>query len=142
VSTATERAAVPPLPDLADAMLAPYWTAVGEGRLVVQECESCGCAQWPPRAGCERCGPSTLGWRGVAGTGTLFTWTTVFHTTIDYYKPAVPFALAAVELDDVPVRMMGRIRGTDPEQLRIDMPLTVAFEPVAPGVTLPVWEAR
>jgi hypothetical protein len=85
---------------------------------------------------------ATLGWRPVAGTGRLFTWTTVFHTTLEYYKPAVPFALAAVELDDAPVRMMGRIRGTDPEQLKIDMPLKVAFEPVADGVTLPVWEAR
>jgi uncharacterized OB-fold protein len=110
--------------------------------MVVQECGSCDCAQWPPRAGCERCGPAELGWRRVAGTGTLFTWTTVFHTTIDYYKPAVPFALAAVELDDAPVRMMGRIRGTDPERLRIDMPLRVAFEAVTDTITLSVWEAR
>jgi uncharacterized OB-fold protein len=140
VSTATELTAVPPLPDLTDALLAGYWDAVARGELVVRECRGCGAAQWPPRAGCGRCGSVDLGWRRVAGTGTLFTWTTVHHTTIDYYKPLTPFALAAVELDDAPVRMLGRVRGTDPEELRIDLPLRVVFEPVAEGVRLPVWE--
>jgi hypothetical protein len=38
--------------------------------------------------------------------------------------------------------MLGRVRGIDPDQLSIDLPLSVVFEPVAPGVTLPVWEPR
>jgi uncharacterized OB-fold protein len=142
MSTATELTSAPPLPDPADQMLAGYWEAVARGELVVQQCGSCDSAQWPPRAGCAQCGLAELGWRQVAGTGTLFTWTTVHHTTIDYYKPATPFALAAVELDDAPVRMLGRVRGIDPGQLSIDQPLKVAYESVAPGVALPVWEPR
>ena len=142
MSTATELTTAPPLPDPADQMLAGYWEAVARGELVVQECGSCAAPQWPPRAGCGKCGLSDLGWRRVAGTGTLFTWTTVHHTTIGYYRPMTPFALAAVELDDVPVRMLGRVRGTDPDRLTIGMPVQVAFERVSDGVRLPVWEAR
>lgn len=137
----TTESLAPPLPNLADAMLAGYWDAVARDELVVQECGTCNAPQWPPRAGCGACGLAELGWRRVAGTGTLFTWTTAHRTTIPYYEPLLPFALAAVELDDAPVRMLGRIRGTDPEKLTIGMPLRVAFEQVADGVRLPVWEA-
>lgn len=132
--------AAPSPPDPADPVLGGYWAATARGELVVQQCSACERVQWPPRDTCGRCGPAELRWLPVAGTGTLFTWTVVHHTTIAAHAAALPFAVGAVELDDVPARMLGRLRGLPPAELEMDMPLEVAFEPVAPGIALPVWQ--
>lgn len=132
----------PPLPGPADPLLGGYWAAAARDELVVQQCAGCARVQWPPRDTCGRCGPVELAWLPVAGTGTLFTWTVVHHTTIPAYADALPFAIGAVELTDVPARMLGRLRGMPPQDLVIDMALKVAFEPVADGIALPVWQPR
>lgn len=133
-------AATPPLPDPDDPVLGGYWAAAAHGKLVVQQCAACDRVQWPPRDTCGRCGPAELRWLPVAGIGTLFTWTVVHHTTVAAYADALPFAVGAVELDDVPARMLGRLRGVSPEKLEMDMPVEVVFEPVASGISLPVWQ--
>lgn len=130
----------PPLPDPDDPVLGGYWAAAARGELMVQQCAACERVQWPPRDTCGRCGPAELRWLPVAGTGTLFTWTVVHHTTIAAYAAALPFAVGAVELSDVPARMLGRLRGVPPEMLEMDMPMVVAFEPVAADIALPVWQ--
>ena len=33
----------------------PYWAALAEGRLEVQQCLDCGAWTWPPRPICSKC---------------------------------------------------------------------------------------
>lgn len=128
-----------PLPDPGDPLLGSYWDAAARQELVVQMCTVCRRVQWPPRDTCGHCGPVELGWWPVAGRGVLFTWTVVHHSAATPPAP-LPFAVGVVELDDVPARMLCRIRGVEPDDLRMDMAMEVAFEQVGGGVTLPLWQ--
>jgi uncharacterized OB-fold protein len=56
------------------------------------------------------------------------------------FAPDVPYAVAEIELDDVDVRVIGRLRGPAPDSLTIGTPVSVSFDDVADGVAVPVFE--
>ena len=81
-------------------LIAPFWDAAAEGRLVLPACSQCGEWQWYPVEG-QACHPeATREWRDVAHTGTVFT-----HTRVERgFLPSgneTPYVLALVELDGV-----------------------------------------
>ena len=58
----------------------------------------------------------------------------------------VPFVIALVELEEG-VRMLGELRGVDPEQVKIGMPVTATYidfpdSEVSPAWTLYAWEPQ
>jgi hypothetical protein len=131
-----------PLPDLTDPELAPYWEAARREQLVARRCGSCDRPSWPPRAACPHCGSLDLSWCDIAGTGQLFTWTVIGHTSIAGFKEALPFAVGIVEVDGAPgVRMVGRIL-SDPAELAIDAPVEVGFVRIDDRVTIPLWRLK
>ena len=71
-----------------DPLTGPFWTAAGEGRLVVQRCESCGELRWPPLSG----------WSQV-------TYHRAFQAEL---KADIPYTVALVQLDDGPY-LAGRL---------------------------------
>ena len=71
-------------------LTAPYWEAAREGRLVVQECQSCGRLSHPPLPACPHCHGRDLGWREVSGTGTVYTCTVVRHATHFAFADKIP----------------------------------------------------
>lgn len=132
-------AAARPLPDLDDPILQGFWEHTAKHELVVQECESCGAIVWPPRPGCPTCLSSSMTWKKVDGTGSLFSWTVIHHAALPYFASKTPYAVGIIELPGVPVRMIGDVRVADPTELSIGMAMTVGFETVA-DCTLPYWE--
>jgi uncharacterized protein len=121
----------------------PYWDAAREGRLVVQECLECHRLRHPPLPACPDCGRSrdgsTLGWREVSGTGTVYTYTVVRHPTHFAFADAVPYVIALVELTEGP-RLVTGITGCPPEEVRVGMPVRAVFREVAEGITLSYFE--
>ena len=120
-------------------LTAPYWQAAREGRLVVQECQSCGQLTHPPLPACPRCHSSDLGWREVSGTGTVYTYTVVRHPTHFAFADKIPYAIALVELTEGPWLITG-ITGCEPAEVRAGMPVRAVFREVTDGVTLPYFE--
>jgi len=113
-----------------------FFDAAAEGRLVYRACDDCDHALHPPTAHCPYCGGWNTAWRGAKGTGTLHTWTTVTHQIHPGFP--TPYTLVVVELDDAPeVRLMGRLDG-EPD-LRGGLPMTVWFEHLPDGPSLPQW---
>jgi hypothetical protein len=51
------------------------------------------------------------------------------------FRPDVPYVLAIVELEEGP-RLTTNIVGCEPSDVRVDMPVEVAFDDVTPEVTL------
>ena len=122
---------------------APYWEAVREGRLVVQECGECRQLWHPPLPACPNCHcychGSRLGWREVSGRGTVYSYTVVTHPTHVAFADQVPYVVAIVELAEGPW-LVTSITGCAPGEVRVGMPVRACFRPVAEGITLPYFE--
>ncbi len=107
------------------------WAARGELRL--QRCAACGAWRHPPRHRCAACGSHDAEWERVTGRGRIFSWT-ITHQAFD---PAftVPYAVVVVELDEGP-RLVGNLRGLEPSDLALDLPVVAELEPVSDTVAL------
>lgn len=107
------------------------WCARGELRF--QRCSSCGMWRHPPRFLCAACGSGDWTWERSAGRGRVFSWT-VTHQQLDPARE-VPYAVVVAEMDEGP-RLVGNLRGIEPSELRLDLPVEVVFERVSETVAL------
>lgn len=81
---------------------APHWSALAEGRFEVPWCAVCDTFVWLPRSHCVRCLTPVAEWRELAGTGEVYTFTTVHRGAAGF---AEPYVLAYVNLDGGPTIM-------------------------------------
>ncbi len=120
----------------------PFWEAARRHELSLQRCRAC--ARWVfyPRAVCPHCLADDLEWLRASGRGTLHTFTVVYRGQRGFSLPA-PYVIAIVELEEGP-RLMTNLVGVaaDPTQIRIGMPVEIAFEDVLPEVALPRFRPR
>lgn len=120
----TER----PLPR-PNSLTQPFWDATKEYRLIVQRCTTCGTYVWTPQVACRECLTETLEWADVSGRGTVYTYVVIHHAAIPAFK--APYTIAVVELEEGP-RIFTDLVDVAPEDVRIDMPVEVAWEDVGP----------
>jgi uncharacterized protein len=100
----------------------------GIARLVAGVCADCGNVTFPFRARCPACGSSAVSETLLPERGTLWTWTTQgFEPKSPPYVPNGEFAPFAVGYVEFPgfLRVEGRLTESDPERLRIGMPMRV-----------------
>lgn len=112
---------------------APYWEAARRHELKLQKCAGCGAFIYYPRPRCPHCLSENLEWRGVSGRGKLYSYTVVRRASSRSFADA-PYVLAIVELEEGPRMTTNLI--APPEQVKIGMPVTVAFDDVTPEHTL------
>ena len=117
----------------------PFWDGCRDGVLMLQHCEPCGAAYFPPSPYCPRCLSDDVEWKAVSGRGRLHTYV-INHRPAPGFEADVPYAIAIVELDEGP-RMMSNIVGVPntPEHLVLDMELEVTFEARGDGMQVPVF---
>lgn len=119
---------------------APVWEAAAEGRLLVERCSSCGAESFPPRGICRACRSRRTELVEVTERGHVYSLTVNHQRWLPDLE--VPYALVLVEWDAHPgVRLLGRLRGVDPEQATIGMAVDVGFEPGPGGVAIPSFVA-
>ncbi|WP_269688715.1 MULTISPECIES: OB-fold domain-containing protein [Halopseudomonas] len=118
-----------PMP-LATPISAPFWNGLKEGRVQLQQCNSC--QQWTfyPRRHCSHCLSHDLSWKEVSGAGTLYTFTVARIPTLPEFAGAEPQILAVVELEQG-VRMNTTLVGLAPDDIRVGM----AVKPVRARVS-------
>ena len=105
-----------------------------------QRCSDCGTWRHIPRDLCAKCASFRWEWGKSSGRGKVFSWTTVMQPMLPQFAE-VPYSPVIVELDEG-VRMVTWLVGVKPEELRLDMPVEVAFEDVTSEVTLPKFKLR
>ena len=125
-----------PLP-LPDGVSAPYWQAAAEGRLLIQQCPSCGHRQWYPRALCTACGADPE-WLECSGRGVVHTFTVVRQMGMRAFREDVPYVVAMIDLEEGP-RLMGGITDCDPDSVVIGLPVEVHFVTAAEDIGIPYW---
>ena len=105
----------------------PFWNALDQGRIELQQCERC--AQWVfyPRVLCPHCGSTALAWKHVSGHATLYTFTLAMTpVSIDFVDDA-PLLLAVAELAEG-VRIPTTLVQIAPEAVVIGMALEPVFD--------------
>jgi uncharacterized protein len=108
------------------------------GELLIQRCETCGRAQFYPRAYCGGCHGRSLRWEAASGAGTVYSFTVVRRAPSAAFADRVPYVLAIVELAEGP-RLMSTVVDIDPGEVEIGMPLTLGFEDRGGDAPLPVF---
>ncbi|OAI42968.1 hypothetical protein AYO38_11095 [bacterium SCGC AG-212-C10] len=111
------------------ALTQPFWDATKEGRLVMQRCTTCATFVWTPQMACRECLTETLEWTDVTGRGHIYTFVVMHHAAIPAFK--APYTIAVVELEEGP-RIFTDIIDIDPDDVKIDMAVEVAFEDAGP----------
>jgi uncharacterized protein len=94
-----------------------YFEHLSQGRFMIQKSRSTGGHVFYPRVAQPRTGATDLEWVAASGRGT------VYSTTVIRQKPPTPnYNLALIDLAEGP-RMMSRVEGIAPEDVRIGMPV-------------------
>lgn len=108
-----------------------YWQAADEGRLLVKRCRACGQPHHYPRDICPHCLSPDTEWTDAAGTGTLYSYSTMGQ------GPAA-YTLAYVTLDEG-ITLMTNLVDCDPAGLAIGQRVTVVFHPTEGGHAVPMF---
>ncbi len=95
-----------------------YQGYLAKGEFRIQHCKGCGCHVFYPRALCPQCGSSNLEWVKASGAGT------VYSTTVMRRKAEAggDYNVCLVDLAEGP-RLMSRVEGVAPKEVRIGMPV-------------------
>jgi uncharacterized OB-fold protein len=117
-----------------------FWSAAAEGRLVIERCDACGADSFPPRGICRNCWGRAMTPVEVTSRGRIYSYTVNYQRWLPELE--VPFAIVLVEFPEHPgVRVVGRLRGCDPERVAIDDEVEVGFEPGPGGYAVPSFVA-
>lgn len=130
-----------PLP-VPDQSSAPFWAAAARHVLAVARCSRCRSFAIPPDQTCPQCHSTDPGFEfePVSGRGTVASWTVVRQSFLPGFEADLPFMLVDVELAlQAGLRMIGRLLDGPDAPVRRGAPVTVAFEDVAPGVSVPAF---
>jgi uncharacterized protein len=111
-----------------DPASAPYFDAARQGRLLIAECGACGKVHHYPRPFCPHCWSEDVRPVEASGTGTLYTYSTVYANDLPPFSDRLPYIAAIVELAEGP-RLMTTIEGAESDSLRVGMAVTAFFRP-------------
>lgn len=118
----------------------PYWEALQEKRLVIQQCVQCGKFRHYPQPMCPACHSMEAGWHEIGGKGVVHSWTITHQTVIPGFAEQVPYVVATVDLPEG-VRVAAPLRGVAHERLRIGLPVSLIFEKDGEGRWMPAFTA-
>ena len=133
---------MPKVIPVADDLSQPFWDAVNERRLVLQNCTSCDKLQYPPQASCQVCGSDEgLEWKEVEGKGHVATYIVIEDGRLNRRMPDQPYNLALVTLDaDPTVNFYSNLPGVAAYQAPVGAAVELTFEEVAPGQFIHEWQ--
>lgn len=114
-----------------------FWKSVGEGNLVAAKCRKCGKTHFPPRQLCTACLSNEFEWDRIPTEGTLLTYT-IIHIAPAQFQAMAPYAIGIVGLANG-LKIPGMIRNAPLDQIKIGMPLSIAFEPCVGAPQWPQW---
>jgi uncharacterized OB-fold protein len=119
----------------------PYWEALRERRLVMQQCDDCSRHWFPPSTHCPNCLSTKFTWATMSGRGRIFSYVVYHRVYHPEFADDVPYAVAVVQLEEGP-RMISNVIGAPVESLLCDLPVEVVFDDITPTATLPKFRPR
>ena len=125
-----------------DELSQPFWDAVNQKRLVLQNCTACNQLQYPPQPTCQVCDSAAeLEWKEVVGRGHIATFIVIEDGRLNRRMPDQPYNLALITLDaDPSVNFYSNLPGVPPYEVPVGAEVEVIFEEVAPGQLIHEWQ--
>ena len=121
-------------------MSKPFWDAVQEKRLIVQNCTACNTMQYPPRPRCQECNSEALDWKETSGKGHILTFGILEDSHLPVRAADQPLNLAVVTLDDDPrINFYSNLPGTPVRQAVVGGAGEVTFEECPDGSLIHEW---
>lgn len=114
----------------------PFWSALNEGRLVIQRCAACKALRHYPRPVCPECYSFDYDWAEASGNGTIHSWTVAHHAFHPGFKEDLPYTLATVDLEEG-VRLVAPVRGLNGRKMQVGQAVRVVFRSADGGQALP-----
>ncbi|MCH7744547.1 MAG: OB-fold domain-containing protein [Chloroflexi bacterium] len=119
----------------------PFWDAINEKRLTVQNCTSCNTLQYPPKSTCTKCGSESLEWKDTSGKGHILSFFVTYDGRYQRRIPDQPYNVAVVTLDEDPgINFYANLEGIPVKQVPIGAAVEVVFEEVGPGQLIHDWK--
>jgi len=103
----------------------PFFENLKQGRLTTTKCERCGALLWQPRVVCPKCNGDAMEWVDLPKDGTLYAFTAVMAGAPLGMEKDVPFVVAVVQLDGIPLKVVARVDGAKYEDLRMGDPVAL-----------------
>jgi hypothetical protein len=116
-----------------------FFEACARHELVLQRCGACGTLRYYPRALCPACLSAKTEYQRTSGRGMVYTFTVTHQNQAPGFRDELPYVMAYVQLDEGP-RILTNIVQTDPQAVRIGMPVEVVFEEFDEGLALPKFQ--
>tara|TARA_B100000749_G_C18363231_1_gene438430 strand:- start:49 stop:465 length:417 start_codon:yes stop_codon:yes gene_type:complete len=117
----------------------PFWEATKRGELIIPYCNSCSTLFFYPREVCPNCFSKDLGWKKMSGKGHVYTYTHVRQAVHPSFQSANGHIYAIVQLDEGP-KIPSGISGCEPNEVYVDMPVSVVFDDITEDYTLVKFE--
>lgn len=116
-----------------------FWTACTEHRLIIQRCGECGRHRFPPQPICFNCQSLEFEWVEKAQEGTVYSFAVARFPVHPSLVDRLPYVIVVVEIDDADgERIVGNFLG-EPDEIEIGQRVSLQWEDVKPGLTLPQW---
>jgi uncharacterized protein len=117
----------------------PFWESLKAGAVQVQRCDNCHAYLYIPKDICNHCHSDQLTWTPISGNGEIYTYTVERRAPTPAYAADAPYTLIHVTMDEG-FRMIGKLNGVAPEDVRIGAPVRITYEEVTPEWTLMEFE--
>ena len=114
-----------------------YWEGTREQKLLLQECAGCGRVRHPPTPTCPWCRSLEVSLRPSVGRGEVFSFIVPRYPEFPGFGAG--YVVALVELEEG-VRMIANVRGVEPSEVAVGMPVRLIWEQMEDGYWLPQFE--
>ena len=123
------------LPEGIPAWQMPFWESLRDRQAKVQRCDRCGSYRFIPKERCPKCLAAEASWAPISGNGRIYTYTVVHRAPTPAYQAEVPYVIVHVTMEEG-IRMASMIRGIEPSEVHIDLPVRLTYEDATPEWTL------
>ena len=113
-----------------------FWAAVDRGELVRPVCGDCGQSFFVPQFACPQCQSTNWAYEPSTGRGRVYSHTTVHRPPTPEFN--APYVLADVDVEEG-WHILTWIVGCEPEDVAIDMAVSVRFVAGPDGHRLPAF---
>ncbi|MCH6561253.1 MAG: MaoC family dehydratase N-terminal domain-containing protein [Myxococcales bacterium] len=113
-----------------------WWEGIQDGKLLIQQCGSCGELRHPPRPMCGKCQSLDWGAYESRGRGSIYSYTVMHHPRFPGFEH--PFVAALIELGEG-TRIISNVVGCEPDEVHIGMPVELSIENVDEEMKLPLF---
>jgi uncharacterized OB-fold protein len=116
----------------------PFWESLRRHEPRVQRCLHCRAYRYHPKEICSRCQSPDAEWAAISGRGRVYTYAVIRRPPTPAYQAQIPYVIAHVTMEEG-FRMIGTLRGIEPSEVHIGLPVQIAFDDVSPEWTLPAF---